>query len=70
MGDPSDLLTSLEAAAEFRVHRATVLRWAKQGIVPAIRLPGGKGVRFRRADIEAALANPAGPLPEPEQVAG
>lgn len=54
-----ELLTSREVADEFRVHRATVLRWAREGIVPAIRLPGGKAIRFRRSDIEAALATPA-----------
>lgn len=62
MGE-SELLTSREVAEELRVHRATVLRWAREGTVPAIRLPG-KGIRFRRSDVEAVLATPAGPAPE------
>lgn len=51
-----DLLTSIEVAEMLRVHRATVLRWAREGRIRALPLPG-RGVRFRRSDVERILAD-------------
>lgn len=48
-----ELLTAAEVAAAFRVSRQTVIRWATDGIVPAIRV--GRDWRFRRHDIERLL---------------
>jgi excisionase family DNA binding protein len=50
----SPLLTVSEVAQELRVHTATVGRWAREGRVPAIKLPGGT-FRFRREDVDALI---------------
>lgn len=45
-----ELLTGQEVAKLFRVHLSTVLRWAKAGDLPAVKVGGV--VRFRRSDID------------------
>lgn len=50
-----DLLTTAEVADAFRVAQATVNRWVREGDLKAIPLPGGKGYRYRRSDVEALL---------------
>ncbi len=49
------LLTPSEVARLFRVDVKTVSRWARSGLVPSFRTPGGHH-RFRQADISALLA--------------
>ena len=49
-----DLLTPWEVANMFRVSRSTVARWVKEGRLPTVPTPGGKLLRFRRADVLAA----------------
>jgi excisionase family DNA binding protein len=44
------LLTPVEAGAFLRVHEKTVIRYARQQILPALRL-GGKHWRFRLSDL-------------------
>lgn len=56
------LLTTREVAELFRVSPASVSAWAKEGLLPAVRIPGTKNWRFRREDIERLLA--AGEQPE------
>ena len=56
--DPHNLLTAAEAAALLpQTTSQTVLRWAKEGQLPYVELPGGRRRRkfFRREDIEALL---------------
>lgn len=56
--DPRHLLTATEAAALLpQTTSQTVLRWAKEGQLPYVELPGGRRRRkfFRREDIEALL---------------
>lgn len=57
-----DLMTPVEVAAAFRVSPRTVTRWAKAGLLPSVRTLGGHR-RFRRADVEAALAEVDAPVP-------
>lgn len=52
---PDEILTPAEVARIFRVNPKTVTRWARAGKVPAIKTLGGHR-RFRRTDVEAALA--------------
>lgn len=51
-----DLLTTAEVAALLRVTEATVTSWVRDRKLPALTLPGGKGYRFRRTDVDALLA--------------
>lgn len=51
-----ELLTAREVAVMFKVSRQTVERWAKVGLLPTVPTPGGKLLRFRRADVLAAAA--------------
>jgi excisionase family DNA binding protein len=56
----SALMTAREVADLLGVSTETVLRWVRQGKLPAIRLPGG-AIRFRRDEIEAWLTERATP---------
>lgn len=52
------LLTAREVADTFGVSPETVLRWTRDGKLPAIRLPGG-AIRYRPAELEEWLAERA-----------
>ncbi len=51
---PGDLLTSTEAAKLLGVDRSTVVRYIRQGKLPAIKLPSGH-TRIRRDDVERLI---------------
>ena len=48
-------MSRVEVAALYGVDAKTVDRWAKQGLIPSLVLPGGHR-RYVRADIEANAA--------------
>lgn len=48
-----DLMTTAEVAEALRVTEATVTAWVRDSKLAAIRLPGGKGYRFRKSDVDA-----------------
>ena len=53
----ADLLTALEVVAQYPdcgFSRAALWRWARDGLIRAVRYPSGR-VRFRRGDVEALL---------------
>lgn len=60
------LLTIDELAAELGLAKTTLREWCWQKRIPFVKL--GRAVRFRRADIEAWLAEhtvaPDGPRPD------
>ncbi|MCA1569278.1 MAG: helix-turn-helix domain-containing protein [Chloroflexi bacterium] len=56
-------MTSGDVAKRFLVSNHTVARWAREGLLPAMRTPGGQ-LRFRRTDVESFLETR-----EPEAVA-
>jgi excisionase family DNA binding protein len=58
MNEP--LLSAREVSAVLGVHPETVLRWARRGQLPAIRLPGG-AIRFREDEIDGWLGKRATP---------
>jgi excisionase family DNA binding protein len=49
-----ELLTLAEAAAYLRVHRRTMTRLLRQGVVPGVKI--GRQWRVRKADLEATVA--------------
>jgi excisionase family DNA binding protein len=55
MTPPEPLLTAEEVAALVRLDVETVRRWAREGLIPSIKLPGGRR-RFRRDVVDAVLA--------------
>lgn len=55
MSTQPTLLTAQEVADLLRVHVATIQRWARDGAIPVVPLPGGR-MRFRRADIDALIS--------------
>lgn len=48
------LVTTREAATEFRVHPTTIRRWVAAGLLRAVPTPGRHG-RYRESDIKAAM---------------
>lgn len=46
-----ELMTIPEVTAYLKVCKATTQRWAKEGVLPAVKL--GKSWRIRRSDLEA-----------------
>ena len=57
--DPDDLLSIGQAAAITGLSVDTIRRYANEGRLPAARTPGDHR-RFRRADVEALVAEQAG----------
>lgn len=54
--DQQELLTPAQVAVVFGVTAASVRAWIKEGDLPAIRTPGGRGqIRIRRSDVEALV---------------
>lgn len=51
---PDDILTPGEVALLFRADPRTVNRWAREGLLPYFRTPGGQK-RFRRSEIMAFI---------------
>lgn len=50
-----ELLTAGEVAEIFRVSEATVGQWRRDGKIAAVALPGGKGYRFARTEVDRLL---------------
>ncbi len=48
-----EVLTVEEAAAYLQIHKATVYKYIREGLLPAARL--GKVYRLRRRDVDAFL---------------
>jgi excisionase family DNA binding protein len=48
------LLTARQVADLFGISTETILRWQREGKLPAIRLPGG-AIRFREDEVEEWL---------------
>ena len=52
---PDHLLTPTQAADVLGVHVDTLKRWAREGKVVGVRLPGGHW-KFTRADLDTFIA--------------
>ncbi len=62
------LLTPKEVATQFRVTQATVRRWTREGLVPAVKV--GKTIRFREEDIDALIKGSEPPAKSPAKAPG
>ena len=62
-GPDDELLDAVAVAALLGVSRDTVLRWAREGELPCIRLPG-RLVRWRRPMLRSWLDSRATPESE------
>ena len=56
----AEWLTATEAAQYLKVKPRTVLKWAKQGCIPAHALSGAKCVtwRFLKSELDDAMLKP------------
>jgi len=56
----TEWLTANEAARYLKVQPRTILKWAKQGTIPAHALSGHKRVtwRFLKSELDGAMLNP------------
>jgi len=52
-------MTVREVAMRFRVSQSTIQRLIRAGTLPATRLPGGRLLRIRPADVEMLLGRTA-----------
>lgn len=59
----AEFLTRREVADIFRVSQHSIIRWERDGRLPAVRLGAGS-VRYRRADVQAFLEC-CGKMPTP-----
>lgn len=57
MAETDELLTAPQVAVILSVSPESVRRWAKEGKLRSITLPGGSP-RFRRSDVDAILNPP------------
>jgi len=68
---PKEWMTSGEVARAFDMTDAAIRRWAREGLVEAIKTPGGQ-YRFRRAALAQLLEvkhpNGASPAPDKKKV--
>jgi excisionase family DNA binding protein len=63
-GDPDELLTLTQVAAELKVSREALYRWRRRGTgPPSVRLPGGT-VRIRRSALSEWLRTLQDPFKE------
>lgn len=54
MTEPDErLMVTAEVAAMTQLHEATIRRYAREGLIPSVRLPGG--YRFYPSKVRAAL---------------
>ena len=56
---PQPLLTKAQVAELLNVSTRTVDRWTDQGLLPAVKMPSGHAVRYRREDVDAIMRGQA-----------
>ena len=49
------LLDAAEVAARLNVKKSTVYSWVFKRVVPYVKLPGGRALRFREADVSRMI---------------
>ncbi len=54
--DRSDLIPTTAAAQRLGIHPKTLMRWVRDGLVTAVRTPGGR-LRFRPEDLDTFVAS-------------
>lgn len=61
MNDEREILTAEQAAEYLQIHKVTVYKYIRAGLLPAVKL--GKVYRIYRRDVEALLATLRAPEP-------
>lgn len=56
-----NLLTAKETAQKLGVTNGTFYRMARAGLIPAVRIGTGRGLRFEFEEVKAALAQRSAP---------
>jgi excisionase family DNA binding protein len=56
----TEWLTAKEAALYLKIQPRTILKWAKQGTIPAHALSGAKRItwRFLKSELDRAMLSP------------
>jgi excisionase family DNA binding protein len=49
-----ELLTPSQVAEIFQLHKGTILRWGREGVLTPVKISGT--VRFRRGEVERVAA--------------
>ena len=50
-----ELLTLKDAAHYYGAKKSTFKHWVRKGLIPFVRLPGGRLIRFRQEDLDAVV---------------
>lgn len=61
MNDEREILTAEQAAEYLQIHKVTVYKYIRSGLLPAVKL--GKVYRIYRKDVETLLATLRAPEP-------
>lgn len=60
----NDILTTKDAAQIAGRDRRTIITWIRRGMLPALKLPGGRGqYRIQRDDLEKLVEHLDTPVP-------
>jgi len=51
----ADFINEKQFLAKVPISRRTLWNWRKKGLIPSVKLPGGKRVLFHWPSVEAAL---------------
>jgi predicted DNA-binding transcriptional regulator AlpA len=63
MNGHDELLNVRDTAQRLGVHENTVRNWSREGVLPAVRLPGSRYLRFLPSDVELLIAQRAARTP-------
>lgn len=61
---PEGMITTREAAEIAGKHQRTIVAWIHRGLIPAVKVPGGRGAYYMKPDdLHAALKHMFTPVP-------
>lgn len=63
-----NLLTAKDTAQKLGVTLGTLYRMARAGVIPAVRIGMGRGLRFDFEEVKSALTRSPSAVPSPHKV--